>query len=75
MLLVSLFLKIQIEKTESGFPKTFYRGCLLVFIGYFCNHNPKERIKNFKNYVLIFAVVNYQNMLDISPPLICFFYD
>ena len=63
-----LFLKIQNGEQIRGF-KNLFRGCLFAFVKYFCNHSPKMKTKNFKNYadILILAIVNYLNWMDALP--------
>ena len=57
------------EEQNSEFSKTFFGGCLFVFVEYLCNRSPKIKTKNIKNYSSILAIVNRRNWLDDSPPL------
>ena len=57
------------EEQNSMFPITFFGGCFLVFIEYFCNHSPKIQTKNIKKFNFRLAIVYYWNWLDDSPPL------
>ena len=66
----SFSLEVQAEKTDSGFPKTFYGGYIFVLVEYLCNSSPKMKIKHFKNYIFDFSyIVNYRNWLNASPTL------
>ena len=31
------------------------------FAEYLCNHSPKRSTKNFKDYISVLAILNYQN--------------
>ena len=48
--------KVHAERTDSGFPRIFLQPQL---------QNEK---KNWKNYLSILAIVNYQTWLDASLP-------
>ena len=56
------------NKTQS-FQKLFSGRYLFVFVEYLCNHSPKIKTKNIKNYGSILAIVNHRNWLDDSPSL------
>ena len=43
-------------------------GYISVFAEYLHIRCPKIRTKNFKNCILILAIVNYRNWLHASPP-------
>ena len=58
----SLLLEIQTGRTNSEYPRTFLRR-------YLCNRSPEMRTKNFKNFISVLAIVNYQNWMDASPPV------
>ena len=59
--------------------KSFFAGNISLYllntfvIEYLCNRIPKMRTKNLKNSISILAVVNNQNRLDASPPLMMLF--
>ena len=53
-----LFSKSTAERTDSGFPKTFLRRYLFVFVEHLCNHKLKKKFKKFISIILF--VVNYQ---------------
>ena len=50
---LSFSVKVQAEKTDSGFPKTFQREYLFVFVEYLCNRRLKTRAKHFINSISI----------------------
>ena len=68
--LVSPPSKFRLEKTDLGFPKTFYGGYVFVFAVYLCNRSLKMTAKHIKNYISILAIVNYRKWLDASPFLL-----
>ena len=71
----SFFLEVQAERTDSGFSKKILKDInRFVFVEYFCNRSPEKRIKNFKTFIQILAIVTYQNWLNASPPLNARFY-
>ena len=49
--------------------KIFLGGYLFVFVECLCHRSSKMGTKYFKNYVSLFAIVNYQNWQDPSAPL------
>ena len=61
-----VFLKVQAEETDLGFPKSFCWKYLFVFVEYLCYRSPKMRRKHFKNFILILSIVNYRNRLCAS---------
>ena len=69
LLSLSFFLKVQPERTDSEFPKTFSGVYLFVVVKYLCNRSPKMRTKKIQNYNLILAIISYQNWLDAFPPI------
>ena len=48
-----LFSKSTAERTDSGFPKTFLRRYLFVFVELLCNHKLKKKIQKvyFDNFI------------------------
>ena len=62
--LIFVFMEVQAERTDSGFPKSLQGGVFLCLLNIFATVAPKS--KHFKNYLLILAIVNYRNWLDAS---------
>ena len=55
-------------KFKLGFQTLFWEDISLYLLNILSNRSPKMT-KNFKNYILILAIVNYRNWLYASPRL------
>ena len=69
MFSLSFSLKVQADKIDSEFPKTFYGEYSFVFVEYFCNCIPQNESETFQKLYSTFSTAGYRNWLDVLLPL------